>query len=100
MWIKVTDRLPEPSIRVLINCDRDLNGLLYECDSHGFTFKTVVSGYSRGNLPSYVTHWMPLPEPPTAEQCGTPAEQQATRPAVHAESSMGEDVYFSSAHPA
>ena len=31
-----------------------------------------------------VTHWMPLPEPPTAEQCGTPAEQQATeqRPPV------------------
>lgn len=59
-----------------------------------------ISIYSRGEYPAGVVadtpvpcdvfhdaggfftdedvYWMPLPSPPTAEECGTPAKQQAT----------------------
>ena len=58
-WISVEDRLPKIKVRVLI----------FDFDGFG-----VVSGrlgvagwYVEGDLDEFcnITHWMPLPEPPT-----------------------------------
>lgn len=61
-WIPVTERLPEDGVRVLAAHD---DGVVRIGISRGY-FPAVVS---KNNAKAFgiaeVTHWMPLPEPPT-----------------------------------
>lgn len=64
-WISVEDRLPEEKVSCIVHyihtyCDNDGYWAIGFCfyDGEKFQFE-----------PAYkVTHWMPLPEPPKAEQ--------------------------------
>ena len=59
-WISVEERLPEPDTDVLTR--RSIGTMdveVYHEDEVSWTW----DGYSKG----FVTHWMPLPEPPEVE---------------------------------
>lgn len=61
-WIKVSDRLPEKNITVMIyepHC-RESSGYGYTVFSGDPT--RLLGRKSDGTL--WITHWMPLPEPP------------------------------------
>ncbi len=74
-WIKVTDRLPEDFVDVLVYCI-DKQGFTYEVgekycaidryckwqDGSPSSFRTTAFGYGE------VTHWMPLPLPAKDEE--------------------------------
>lgn len=51
-WISVEDRLPEAS------------GACIVCRFSGYVYKTFFSG----TFPKAITHWMPLPAPPTEKE--------------------------------
>ena len=60
-WISVKDRLPESGETTLVyNGDIDVhgfwNGRWLDYDENGYPFEVL-----------YITHWMPLPEPPKEE---------------------------------
>lgn len=58
-WIKVSERLPE-----------DYQRVLFIGDDKNVPYPLVELGYfvpSQSKLPEYITHWMPLPEPPTKD---------------------------------
>ena len=63
-WISVEERLPEKHVEVLI-CTED-----YGKNELGFAIVAVWDGsdwietWNREKSIHYVTHWMPLPEPP------------------------------------
>lgn len=59
-WIPVTERLPEVSMRTLVSID-DCVGVAYFV--HGNSGMCFFSDYT-GKPLTFVTHWMPLPEPP------------------------------------
>lgn len=60
-WISVTERLPEKGKVVLCHCRASIiETLCLEDDGHWL-------GYSGIYMKSFVTHWMPLPEPPKEE---------------------------------
>ena len=62
-WISVKDRLPEEKERVLVFLKRGNRTKGYtEIDTDRLIKRIWV------RWGSYVTHWMPLPEPPKAEQ--------------------------------
>ena len=63
-WISVDDRLPEEKVNCIVHykhayCDNDGYWAIGFCYYDGEKFKLN---------PAYkVTHWMPIPQPPTAE---------------------------------
>ena len=59
-WIPVTERLPEENVRVLV-CFRFTEYSQVEMD----TDRIEKGKWYRWS--KYVTHWMPLPEPPKGE---------------------------------
>lgn len=59
-WIKVTDRLPKQD-RVLIYVDDMVYTSWYAIDN----FYLRLGDKITRNFVENVTHWMPLPEPPT-----------------------------------
>ena len=61
-WIPVTERLPERNYNCLV-CD---DGVVLE------GYMNLVSGWYDflGDKLKFVTHWMPLPEPPKADKDG------------------------------
>ena len=61
-WISVTERLPEEKENVLCRCWENRVRILY---FNGEVW-VVVGAY----IKSFVTHWMPLPEPPKEETDG------------------------------
>jgi hypothetical protein len=63
-WMAVAERLPQPDQKALVVDRGDVHIATYELrrdDNHWF----AADGY--GSLLYYVTHWMPLPAPPKAE---------------------------------
>ena len=60
-WISVKERLPEKERAVLCHCRANIIEALYldtdEC----------WQGFSGRYMKNFVTHWMPLPEPPKEE---------------------------------
>lgn len=59
-WISVEDRLPDNEERVLVAVDSDKSYTKIDTD------RMVYRQWVRWGMS--VTHWMPLPEPPKAEQ--------------------------------
>ena len=70
MWINKKDALPKEGENVVAWMD----GITVAC---WFEDPTRDWWEINGN-DDFCEWWMPLPAPPTAEQCGTPAKQQAT----------------------
>lgn len=65
-WVNVEDGLPDDSHgRVLVwvteQCSLGKSGYIWNC---GYSDKT---GFTDNFVEYNVTHWMPLPEPPTLE---------------------------------
>lgn len=58
-WISVDDRLPDENIIVLV-CDGDD----VEMGSHDRHFGWAIYEWGGPSSRSFVSHWMPLPEPP------------------------------------
>ena len=59
-WIPVTERLPEPTVCVLI-ADATTGNMDVDAWGHdGWMSEDLYDGS--------ITHWMPLPEPPEVEQ--------------------------------
>ena len=56
-WIPVTERLPEKEEVVLCHCRANIIETLAYYDESW-------QGYSGRYMKGFVTHWMPLPEPP------------------------------------
>ena len=60
-WISVEDGMPEPMVWVLCACRANIIEVLrYDRNIDGWG----TAGPNRGYMKSFVTHWMPLPEPP------------------------------------
>ena len=59
-WIPVTERLPEKDVRVLVRLADD-SRLYTKIDTDRIHYDNWV------RWGTYVTHWMPLPEPPKEE---------------------------------
>ncbi|WP_370426111.1 DUF551 domain-containing protein [Pantoea vagans] len=55
-WIKCSDRLPPEEMICLVCCSSSVS--LIDCSA-------FINGRFSGFAPDDVTHWMPLPEPPT-----------------------------------
>lgn len=55
-WIKVTDRLPELNVRVLILCGQYIEIDKYSDPKDGNIWSCTAK--------ESVSHWMPLPQPP------------------------------------
>ena len=59
-WISIKDELPAAGVWVLTYTQQeDING----CPCRILD----ISGHVKGHFPSSVTHWMPLPDAPTAK---------------------------------
>jgi len=68
-WISVKDRLPEGDGFVLVYWKRRF--ILRNCDdlSHPSGIEPVLEEWLRIYGHPFVTHWMPLPEPPKESKC-------------------------------
>ena len=63
-WIPVTERLPEPNKWVLCACRANIIEVLrYDNTTDDWDTSIPNRCYMKG----FVTHWMPLPEPPEEE---------------------------------
>ena len=63
-WIPVTERLPEPWKWILCYCEvGNIEMLRYD----DFMDEWGSINLNRAYKKDYVTHWMPLPEPPKGE---------------------------------
>lgn len=60
-WIPVTERLPEPMVWVLCFCRANIIDVL-RYDHIMDDWDTTMP--NRCMMKGFVTHWMPLPEPP------------------------------------
>lgn len=63
-WIPVTERLPEPWKWILCYCEAGNIEMLRHDD---FMDEWGSVNINRAYKKDYVTHWMPLPEPPKGE---------------------------------
>jgi len=65
-WINVKDRLPEEGSDVLAIIPKEEGGyyIPFECEFDGRTFFNS-DGYNERCYSHKVTHWMPIPKPPT-----------------------------------
>ena len=63
-WIPVTERLPEPGKWVLCACRANIIEVLKYDHTMGDWDSTMPE---RCYMKGFVTHWMPLPEPPKGE---------------------------------
>ena len=64
-WISVKERLPEFGVNVLINDGKYCNVMWrVECEKNGYYWEDGECGAHK----DMITHWMPLPEPPTTEE--------------------------------
>lgn len=60
-WVSVKERLPEQNTDVLVSVDENSDDCgMHVCDYYDGKFSRAEAGYIWG-----VTHWMPLPAPPT-----------------------------------
>ena len=60
-WISVRDRLPENDTRVLAYCkDHCIHDMKWSWVDNAWYDKGSASVY----LEDFVTHWLPMPEPP------------------------------------
>jgi hypothetical protein len=71
-WISVKDRLPEDGENVLVYNDDNSEDFIpyFTGYFHGGMWYSSYALYEEENfleVPSIVTHWMPLPEPPKGE---------------------------------
>lgn len=65
-WIPTTEQLPEDLTRVIVFCE---DGVSYGLCEHLIADdEEVVEWHDFLHYPITPTHWMPLPEPPTAEE--------------------------------
>ena len=64
-WVSVKDRMPEEGVSVII---WDKQSVIPQIGSYmgNETGEELFSGYTECYV--YVTHWMPLPEPPKEDQ--------------------------------
>lgn len=65
-WVSVKERLPEEDMNCLVRC----RNLLYDTYIAIYTLKEkTFSGFDHeGYMTDFnVTHWMPIPEPPTTK---------------------------------
>lgn len=60
-WISMTERLPEKRKWVLCRCEANIIEVLRWENDEWYHYPMHVY------YPSFVTHWMPLPEPPKEE---------------------------------
>jgi hypothetical protein len=58
-WISVEDRLPDIDELCLLSMENRIT-----------KYRWVAIGYFHTNYDEYVTHWMPLPTPPTKKENG------------------------------
>ena len=64
-WISVEESMPEPMAWVLCACRANIIEVLrYDRNIDGWG----TAGPNRGYMKSFVTHWMPLPEPPKVQE--------------------------------
>jgi len=79
MWISVKDRLPEHGEAILVYSTKSMTGdpIITTCriDRHSFSPEIWMDGYGFGGYEweydfdwKDITHWMPLPSPPTEER--------------------------------
>lgn len=61
-WIPVTERLPEAGERVLCYCRANIYEVMKMRTDGDWVYDT-----NHVYMRSFVTHWMPLPEPPKGE---------------------------------
>ena len=61
-WIPVTERLPEAGERVLCYCRANIYEVMKMRTDGDWVYDT-----NHVYMHSFVTHWMPLPEPPKGE---------------------------------
>lgn len=73
-WISVKDRLPESDSKYMVWYKGELDICEFNTDSQtfGYTYDDYDEMYSHlvcwdDGMDKYVTHWMPLPEPPESE---------------------------------
>ena len=64
-WISVKDRLPENDTRVLAYCkDRCIHDVKWRWADNAWYDKGSAAVYLAG----FVTHWLPMPEPPKEDK--------------------------------
>ena len=65
-WIRIEDKLPEDSQRVIVYFERTGIDIMKYHDLEGTEDEKMGKNLFTGNgfLTDDVTHWMPVPEPP------------------------------------
>lgn len=64
-WISIKDRMPKPMTWILALCARSRNYEIVRFDHINDDWDSVLPNH--GYFKDYVTHWMPLQEPPKEE---------------------------------
>ena len=64
-WIPVTERLPEAGERVLCYCRANIYEVMKMRTDGDWVHNDKV--YDSAYMSGFVTHWMPLPQPPEEE---------------------------------
>ncbi len=66
-WISVEDDQPHELFRsMLVFCNHPLSGKLVVAAHYEGNDSWLVHERQESNFNQYITHWMPLPEPPEA----------------------------------
>lgn len=66
-WIPVTERLPETIHEYVLCCD-EKGGQFVGWIGEGRIVSGKARAFQNGGKGRYITHWMPLPEPPKEEK--------------------------------